>query len=140
MSQFMKFGAIGLLNTAVGLGLITGMMYFLKLNPFLANAIGYSVGILMSFTLNGRVTFGQQSLSNEMFIRFLAVCLVAYLANIAVVGLTLGYNKYAAQIFGNIVYTIVNFIGCRVFAFQSPSLQYATVKATRTIASSKVVK
>ncbi len=119
ISQFLKFGAIGVLNTVVGLGLTTSGMYFLKLDPFLANAIGYSVGIVLSFVLNGRVTFGQRSLSNDMFIRFLMVCLVAYLANIMTVGLTLGYNKYAAQIFGMIAYTAVNFIGCRAFAFEA---------------------
>lgn len=119
ISQFMKFGAVGLLNTGVGLGIITGLMYFLKLNPFLANAIGYSVGIVLSFVLNGRVTFGHHSLSSDMFIRFLAVCAVAYIANLAMVGLTLGYNAYAAQIFGMIVYTVVNFFGCRAFAFET---------------------
>jgi putative flippase GtrA len=119
ISQFMKFGVVGLLNTAVGLGLITGTMYFLKLNPFLANAIGYSVGIVLSFVLNGRLTFSHRSLTNDMFVRFLVVCLVAYLANVVTVSLTLGYNKYAAQIFGMIVYTAVNFIGCRTFAFET---------------------
>jgi putative flippase GtrA len=119
ISQFLKFGVVGLLNTAVGLGLITGLMYFLKFNPFAANAIGYSVGIVMSFVLNGRVTFGHRSLSNDMFVRFLIVCLVAYIANLATVGLTLGYNAYAAQIFGMVVYTVVNFIGCRAFAFET---------------------
>ena len=117
LPQFAKFISVGLVNTLVGLGIITGGMYFLKLNPLAANAIGYSVGIVVSFVLNGRVTFGQRSLSRMMFFRFLTVAALAYVANVVTLALLVGYNAYIAQMAGMIVYTLINFVGCRAFAF-----------------------
>jgi putative flippase GtrA len=115
--QFVKFASIGVINTIAGLSIITGGMYFLKLSPLSANAIGYSICIGLSFVLNGRVTFGQRSLSSGMFFRFLAVSAAAYIANIVVFALSVRYNAYLAQVLGMIAYTLVNFIGCRTFAF-----------------------
>lgn len=117
--QLFKFLAIGAINTLVGLAVIAAAMYFFSINPIAANAIGYLVGIAVSFTLNGKLTFRQNSLSGSMFARFVAVCLAAYMANVAAVWVWLGHDKYMAQIIGMVVYLLVSFSGSRMLVFRS---------------------
>ena len=120
MMQFLKYGLIGALNSGIGFGIIVAAMYFFDADPLVANLGGYLVGGSVSFVLNGRVTFGQDSLSSGMFVRFAAVTLLAYLANLAAVWVCLPYNRYLAQLLGMAVYVVVGFLGCRLFAFRAP--------------------
>ncbi len=117
--QFLKFIFFGLLNTAVGLSVIFLAIHLLAADPLTANAVGYSAGLLMSFILNGRVTFHRDALPMSMFGRFVGVCLAAYLGNAAAMWLSLPYGKYLAQVAGMAVYTLIGFFGCRLFVFRS---------------------
>ena len=116
--QFFKFLAIGAINSLVGLAIIAAAMYFFDMDPMVANAVGYLVGFIVSFTLNGKLTFRQDALSMSMFARFAVVSVVAYMANIAALWIWLGHDKYVAQLFGMIVYLLVSFSGSRMFAFR----------------------
>lgn len=118
ISQFFKFLAIGVTNTLVGLTVIAAAMYLFNTNPIVANAVGYLVGVAASFALNGRLTFRQNSLSGRMFARFVAVCIISYIANVAAVWLWLDHDKYTAQVIGMAVYLLVNFSGSRMFVFR----------------------
>lgn len=117
IGQFIKFVLVGALNTLIGLGVITGAMYFFDVDPIIANAAGYLIGGVVSFVLNGKLTFRQKALSRGMLARFIIVYLVAYLANLAALWVALPYNKYGAQIVGIAIYTLVGFFGCRLFVF-----------------------
>lgn len=119
--QFLKFVSVGVLNTLIGLAVIVGMMYFLDAGPIAANLGGYLVGGVVSFALNGRFTFRQELLSRGMFFRFVAIYLLAYLANLAALRMSLVFNKYLAQIAGMLVYTVVGFVGCRLFVYRQPA-------------------
>lgn len=52
-----RFVVVGLLNTAVGLGVIYGCKFFLEFGNVLANVVGYACGITVSFLLNSSWTF-----------------------------------------------------------------------------------
>ena len=117
--QFFKFAAIGAINTLVGLAVIAAAMYFFGINPIVANAMGYIVGIGVSFALNGKLTFHQATLSARIFARFVAVSVIAYVANLAVVWVWLDRDKYAAQVLGAAVYVLISFFGSRVLVFRS---------------------
>ena len=119
--QFLKFLLVGALNTMIGLAAITGSMYFFGVNPIVANFGGYILGVIVSFTLNGKLTFRQDSLSGEMFARFVGIYLLAYLVNLGAVEVSLSFNKYLAQLAGMFVYTAVGFAGCRLFVFRQPA-------------------
>jgi putative flippase GtrA len=109
------------INTLVGLSVIFGLKAFLQANDVFANAIGYLVGLSVSFVLNRSWTFRHEGNIPAAAVRFLAVFLVAYTINLAVV-LTLihgvGVNSYLAQALGMPPYTLAFFLLSKFFAFR----------------------
>jgi len=115
-----RYLLVGVVNTLVGLGTIYFAMYFLQLEIVQANVLGYSVGILVSFTLNKTWTFNSSDHVVSSFLRYLLVLAVAYAANLATVLYTnsfFGLNPYIAQALGIIPYTAIGFLGSRYFVF-----------------------
>lgn len=76
--QKLRFGAVGMLNTAVDFGLYSALTYFLALPLIAANFISTSAGFTVSFFLNRTFTFqSQNSRKFHEFVRFLGVTLVS---------------------------------------------------------------
>lgn len=126
-----KYLFVGVANTLVGLGTIYLAMYFLRLEIVQANALGYSVGILLSFALNKAWTFNSNDHVIYSFLRYLLVLAVAYIANLATVLFSnshFGLNPYVAQALGIIPYTAIGFMGSRYFAFRTQGGKEATIK------------
>lgn len=118
-----RYALVGLVNTVVGLGVIYGAMYFLGFADIPANALGYMVGVIVSFLLNRQWTFRDTGPIGSALVRFLAVLLVAYFANLgtvlALVELA-AVNRYLAQAAGVLPYVVVGYLGSRYFAFRTP--------------------
>jgi glycosyltransferase involved in cell wall biosynthesis/putative flippase GtrA len=117
-----RFLIVGVANTLVGLSAIYFAMYFLRLDIVHANAIGYSVGILLGFALNKIWTFSSRDHFVSSFIRYLLVLAVAYVANLATVLFSNSHfdlNPYIAQALGIIPYTAIGFLGSRYFVFRT---------------------
>jgi putative flippase GtrA len=124
MDQLLRFLTVGLANTAVGLGCIWGAMRFLGLDDGAANALGYCIGVAVSFTLNRAWTFSDVGAVSKSLPRWLIVTVVAYLANLVVVLVahrSMGVDPYLAQLFGIPPYTAIGFLGGRFFAFRQPA-------------------
>jgi putative flippase GtrA len=119
--QMARFGAVGLLNTLVGLSIIYACMFVFGAGLELANMVGYGIGLCLSFQLNKRWTFSSARPMGEAAPRFGAVIAIAWLVNLAVVSLSArsGMNPYLAQLCGVAPYTILCFLGCRFFVFPS---------------------
>lgn len=126
--QFAKYVLVGLLNSTIGLVLIyVGMM--LGLSDVLANAVGYLVGFGVSFMLNSKWTFQQARTTSSTFSRFLLVTGVAYVGNLCVMLLVrdgLHIDHRLAQLFGVAVYTLIGFLGARLFAFRNEPNSHQT--------------
>lgn len=118
-----RYALVGLVNTMVGLGVIYFAMYFLEFSDVRANALGYLVGVIVSFLLNRQWTFRDTGPIGPALARFLAVLLVAYCANLgsvlALVELA-AVNRYLAQAAGVLPYVVVGYLGSRYFAFRAP--------------------
>lgn len=85
--QLARYGLVGLANTAIGYGLILFGLH-MGLGDYRANALGFAVGLCFSFFANRRFTFDRRdSASGSEVRRFLFCFLIAYAANLAVVGL-----------------------------------------------------
>jgi glycosyltransferase involved in cell wall biosynthesis/putative flippase GtrA len=113
---------VGVANTLVGLGTIYCAMYFFQLSLINANAIGYAIGIIVSFILNKSWTFSSQDHVVSSFIRYILVLAVAYTANLASVLFAdthFSLNPYLSQAIGIVPYTTIGFIGSRYFAFRN---------------------
>lgn len=116
-----RFVVVGLVNTAVGLGIIYGCKYFLDMNNVLANILGYAVGVTVSFVLNSSWTFEYRGPMLVAAARFLVVFLISYLVNLAtVMGLIhlAEVNSYVAHAAGMPVYTVCFYLLSRFYAFR----------------------
>ncbi|MDP4575804.1 GtrA family protein [Qipengyuania sp. G39] len=86
--QIGRFGLAGIVNTVVGYGVIL-LCLSIGIGDYLANAIGYGTGFLLSFALNRRFTFGLRGpVQKGEVARFAVALMLAYAANLAV--LTVG--------------------------------------------------
>ena len=122
LPQFGRFLSVGVLNTVVGLLVIFAMKGIFHLGDVAANAIGYSVGLLVSFTLNSRWTFSYQGAPGRAFGKFLAMALVAYGMNLLTVLVAirgLGLNDYFSHILGIPAYTLTMYLTSKYFVFRT---------------------
>lgn len=120
-SEIYRFSVVGILNTCATLAVIYALM-LIQLNAYIANLIGYSVGLVISFTLNRRWTFRSRTNSPlKTAGRFLIAVLFSYLANIVVVHLllTMNVSPYLAQVAGMPVYTVCFFVLSKFFVFKA---------------------
>lgn len=120
--QSLRFGAVGLANTAIGLMSIYAIIFFFNANPALANAIGYAIGLAVSFALNRLWTFSDTQSIVKVLPRYLTVAGISYVLNLCVVLIGIRYfgaGPYLVQLFGIAIYTPTMFIGCRLFVFNN---------------------
>jgi putative flippase GtrA len=121
--QSTRFAIVGLLNTAIGLAAIYAVMYFFRTGPAFANAVGYAIGLVISFSLNRTWTFQNDRPVTWVLPRYLLVTTLSYLLNLGAVLWVIfqsGANPYLAQLIGVCIYTVCVFIGCRCFVFVQP--------------------
>lgn len=129
--QSVRFGMVGLANTAVGLVAIFGSIFFFNAGPALANAFGYGIGLLVSFVINRTWTFDDKRPSAMLLPYYLLAATLAYLLNLSVVLLGthyFGLGPYLVQFLGMSVYTLSMFLGCRRFVFQAKLRRDASFK------------
>lgn len=116
----LRYGLIGVGNTFVGFGLIFFLMY-LGMVAEISNAIGYVVGIFLSYFLNRNLNFKSGNRHAEDLPRFLVSMAVAYVCNLLVLVLFhryLKFNAYFSQIVAGVVYTLVGYILSKCWVFK----------------------
>lgn len=96
MPQFVRFLAVGVLNTAFGYGVFAGLAWSGLPYP-VAIAVATIAGVAFNFFSTGRLVFGQGGA--HRLPRFAAVYAVVYCVNVAAVAglLQLGLNVYIAN-------------------------------------------
>jgi putative flippase GtrA len=118
--QLLRFAVVGLANTAIGLTAIFAAMYLFGAHPGVANAVGYGVGLGLSYGLNRAWTFRDTRSCKTSIWKYVSVVGVSYLLNLmsvlAAISLV-AFNPYLAQLIGMCVYTASMFLGCRWFVF-----------------------
>lgn len=117
--RLVRFLAVGAANTCVGLGFILAAKRWGQLGDVAANLMGYGVALTLSFVMNKAWTFKSQGRTLPELRRFLVVAGIAYAANLATVValIRLGLDGNWAQVAGVPPYTIVFYLGSRVYAF-----------------------
>jgi putative flippase GtrA len=97
LEQAARFGAVGLLNTALDLGLYTLLTRSLPLlasAPVLVKGFSYAVGVLNSFFLNRAWTFHSAVGIRSALPRFVLVNLVGLVLNTTVLNLALNLAHF----------------------------------------------
>ena len=120
--KFLRFCAVGGVNTVVGLTMIYVSMRIFNLNYIVANMIGYGIGFIISFLLNRSWTFDYSGpiLANSVVWAAVVVC--SYIINIFVVVIMhdiVRVDVYVAQSLGIVTYTILSFLGGRYYVFRA---------------------
>ncbi len=133
---FFRFILVGILNTAVGYGVMFGLWNLAGLHTWgdsgywISSAANYIVGSIVSFFLNKHFTFRNQEKGSAVVIRFIlniTLCwFISYgLAKPAVTQLLSGL-ALSEQLRGNLtmligsgLFVILNYFGQRFFAFKA---------------------
>lgn len=124
MKQFFRFLTVGVLNTMLGYCVIFTCMYVAKMSPEISNAAGYVVGLFASYILNRKYTFNSRQTQHSEVIRFLAVFVVAYALNFAVLVILIhriGIHDGASQVLAGLIYVVASFIMNKYYVFKTPS-------------------
>jgi putative flippase GtrA len=118
--SFIRFIAVGLSNTLVGLSVIYLCWRAFGWSDVASNVTGYAVGLLWGFALHRRWTFRADNRIGRGFVRYVAVCLTAYALNLVIVVLMrhlLGPDSFLPHVLGNAAYSLFVFFACRWFVF-----------------------
>ncbi|MFM7403905.1 MAG: GtrA family protein [Erythrobacter sp.] len=116
-----RFLLTGFANSAVGWAVIFAGLWA-GMTGLAANAAGYAVGLVMSFTLNRRFVFGMTgTVRGSEVVRFLAAFAVAYGVNVGVllvVQSVLGADSAIAQLPAIAAYVLIFFLLSQRFVFR----------------------
>lgn len=117
--QMSRYLLVGVVNTTVGLSGIY-LMLLLGASDLVANALGYLLGFVTGYALNGKWTFQAERLGAASLMRYWVVVASAYLANGAVLlGLreSVGIPSHLAQLAAVAVYSVLSFTGLKLLVF-----------------------
>jgi len=121
LARLFRFGLAGLANSAVGWAVIFGGLWA-GMSGLAANAAGFGVGLVLSFTLNRRFVFGVTgAVRGREVARFLAAFAVAYGINVAVLHAgqsVLGADSPWAQLPAIGTYVLIFFVLSQLFVFK----------------------
>lgn len=115
------FAVVGILNTAIGLSSIY-IFRAITGDEVLANISGYSLGFVISYYLNGKITFSSRIRSLKTFLRFLSAFLLAWSINITIVLFFISqqYSPGLSHIIGMPAFTIIFYFLSRFYVFTNP--------------------
>ncbi len=133
---FVRFLLVGVLNTAVGFGVmfalynLAGLHTWGELGYWLSSAANYVVGSVVSYFLNKHFTFRSAETGWQVVVRFtlnIVVCWVlAYGLAKPAVAVVLSGMPLTEQMQGNLtmlvgagLFVLLNYVGQRFFAFRN---------------------
>lgn len=117
--SFLRFIAVGLVNTAIGLATVLAASGWLAANAFFANGAGLAVGFAVGYQLNRLWTFRSSQAVAMTAPRYLLAFALSYGTNLAVLalGLRAGLHPFLAQAAALAVYSLAFYCLCRVIVF-----------------------
>ncbi len=124
LARLFRFALAGLANSAVGWAMIFAGLWA-GLSGLAANAAGFGVGLVLSFTLNRRFVFGVTgAVQGREVAKFLAAFAVAYGINVVVLYAAqsvLGADSPWAQLPAIGAYVVIFFLLSQLFVFRLAS-------------------
>ena len=138
--RFLKFCLVGVLNTLVGTAVMFGLYNLAQCSYWFSSAMNYVVGSVVSYFLNKHFTFRSSGGGWRQLLRFalnIAVCyLIAYSAAQPFVEWLLKdadvrVRDNLAMLVGMVIFTGLNYLGQRFFAFAAGRMQKAAGRAVK---------
>ena len=119
-----RFVLVGLLNTALGLGVIFVASHYF--GNYAANLIGYLVVVPVSFLTHRDISFRDRGKRASAFIRYLPTIAVGYFANLFTLKTCLSFAPpFGAQSCAISAHVVVTFLCSRYFVFLHPQDHHA---------------
>ncbi|MDR7230415.1 putative flippase GtrA [Caulobacter sp. BE264] len=87
LASALRYGLAGVINTLVGLSVILALDLGLGLDPHLANAAGYAIGICVSFALSKLFVFKARQTARSAPLRYVVAVAAAFALNQGVLSL-----------------------------------------------------
>lgn len=122
-----KFIFVGIINTVFGTAIMFGLYNLAGCSYWISSAANYFFGSILSFVLNKNFTFRNQDAIGKTAPKFVLNILVCYLlaygiAKPLTLGLFSGFSQQLAEniamLLGMVLFTVLNYIGQRFFAFK----------------------
>ncbi len=123
--RLITFVGVGAINTAIGLAIILGLSEGLHVQYQLANAIGYGLGLVLSFTMHRNITFrdvSHMSRIGTQFGKFTTIFAVSYgvqFGALTVMEQMLHWPNWFSQIVACGLYVVISFTGSRFITFRA---------------------
>lgn len=120
--EIIKYGVVGIFNTACGLSIIYFLMFFGKISPYISNFLSYCICFVISFLLHSKFTFSQKNIKIKKIISFSATVAMSVVSNMGVLFLSieiLRFDEYFSQLLGLSTYVIVHFTLLKIFVYNS---------------------
>ena len=123
-SEFTRFCVVGVLNTAIDLGLFALLTRLVGLDPLIANLISFTTGAANSFLLNKYWTFGAGGRGREMAAQASKFGVITVLVLLIHEGLLfllhkqLGWSDLLVKVLAIGVGVVVGFVGNKWWAFR----------------------
>ena len=118
--KFIKFNAVGILNTAIDFVIFT-VLVKLGLDAYVSQVISYSAGVLNSYIWNSRWTFKEKGVTARRVVLFIVVNLVSLGISTGVIALCtqqFGLSEILSKVISLPFSIGVNFLGNRLFVFK----------------------
>jgi putative flippase GtrA len=124
MEKFIKFGFIGIINTAITIASYAFLVYVMDVNFIIANIIAYMLGMINSYIWNKNWVFRVKESNLGIYVKFFVI-------NLAMLGLnslglfilvdTYHLNKLIAQLVVVGLGMVLNFFLTKTWAFAQRS-------------------
>ena len=113
---FSRFVVVGIINTALGLGVIFAASAFV--DAFLANLVGYLLIVPVSFLTHRNLSFRDQGKRWSAFWRYIPTIGVGYAANLATLTIALKFvHPLLAQTLAIGSHVAITYVLSHVFVF-----------------------
>ena len=119
--DFLRFAAVGAVATAAHYAVLIALAEIAGLDPVPATVVGFSVGAVVSYTLNRQYTFAVRPAYGRGLAKFLLVVSIGGVLNATIVALLTAQGLYylLAQVIATCLVLIWNFTAARLLVFRA---------------------
>ena len=131
-AKLWKFLLVGVVNTLAGMDIMFGLYNVAGCSYWVSSAANYVLTSILSFFLNKHFTFQSRERGAGQAVRFAANIAVCYLIAYGIAkplclrllsGAAVSTRDNAAMLVGMVLFTGLNYLGQRFFAFRSPKTE-----------------
>ena len=120
--SFLYFCVAGVTNTAADFLVFTLLTELGVKSAALCQAAGYTVGIIISFIINRRLTFRHRSEMpiHELFVRYIAVNVISLSLSTIFIRILVnsGVERYLSKVIVTAAVSVINYFGYKFFVFR----------------------